>query len=77
MSASIRIKIMGGTDIENAYYDCAAVSERLGGISVETSFNGVNMFYHNQPLIEWHNEYNSRLFGIAKAESKGDLFHED
>lgn len=72
MSASIRIKIMGGTDIGNAYYDCAAVSERLGGISVETSFNGVNMFYHNQPLRKWYDEYKSRLFGIAKAESKGD-----
>ena len=68
VSASIRIKIIGGTDIEDAYYDCAVVSERLGGMSVETSFNGVEMFYHNQPLIEWHKEYKIRLYGVAHEE---------
>lgn len=68
MSASIRIKIMGGTDIKDAYYDCAVVSARLGEIAVETSFNGVEMFYHRQPLIEWHDEYRKRIYGPTKEE---------
>lgn len=68
MSASIRIKIMGGTDIEEAYFDCAKVSERLGGMSIETSFNGVEMFYHNQPLTEWEDEYHTRIYGISHEE---------
>ncbi len=68
MSASIRIKIMGGTNIVDAYFDCAIVSERLGGISVETNFNGVEMFYHNQPLTEWEDEYHTRIHGILHKE---------
>lgn len=40
MSAVIRIKILGGTDIEAAYHNCKMVSFLLGGISVENSFEG-------------------------------------
>ena len=63
MSASIRIKIMGGTDLDNAYEICAAISERLGGIAVETSFNGVEMFYHRQPRASWQEEYHRSVYG--------------
>lgn len=65
MSAAIRIKIMGGTDIEEAYHDCEKVSISLGGISVETSFNGVEMFYCRQPLGEWKDEYKKRIYGLS------------
>lgn len=66
MSASIRIKVMGGTDIETAYSDCEKVSASLGGISVETAFNGVEMFYHGQPLGEWKDEYKKAVYGPSK-----------
>ncbi len=65
MSAAIRIKIMGGTDIEEAYHDCEKVSISLGSISVETSFNGVEMFYCRQPLGEWKDEYKKRIYGLS------------
>lgn len=68
MSAIIRIKIMGGTDIEGAYYDCEKVSVALGGMSVETVFNGVIMLYHHQPFKEWEDEYYNEKFGRAKKE---------
>ena len=68
MSASIRIKIMGGTDLDNAYENCAAISERLGGIAVETSFNGVEMLYHRQPLAYWQEEYHRSVYGKTKKE---------
>ena len=69
MSASIRIKIIAGTDIVDAYFDCEKVSTALGGMSVETVFNGVNMLYHNQPVKVWEDEYCKEFFGKAK---KGD-----
>ena len=69
MSASIRIKIMGGSDIKDAYYDCAKVSTALGGMAVETVFNGVIMLYHHQPVKVWEAEYSKEFFGKAK---KGD-----
>ena len=69
MSATIRIKIMGGTDIEEAYHDCEKVSISLGGISVETSFNGVEMFYCRQPLCEWEDEYKGRIYGLSNEGS--------
>ena len=65
MSASIRIKIVGGTRIDEAYYDCENVSVHLGGISVETDFNGISMLYHHQPIKEWKDEYTSRLSGSS------------
>ena len=34
-------------------------------ISVETSFNGVKMFYCRQPLGEWKAEYKSGLYGLS------------
>ena len=67
MSASIRIKIMGGTDIEAAYSDCEKVSASLGGISVETSFNGVEMFYYCQPLGVWKDEYKKAVYGLLNV----------
>lgn len=69
MSASIRIKIIGGSDIKDAYYDCARVSSALGGIAVETVFNGIIMLYHHQPIGAWEVEYRKEYFGKAK---KGD-----
>ena len=57
MSASVRIEIIGGTNIETAYHDCANVSKHMGGIAVETKFNGVEMFYYRQGLKEWMNDY--------------------
>lgn len=68
MSASIRIKIMGGTCIEEAYENCAAASIRLGGMSVETSFNGVEMFYHGQTKSQWNHEYRIRIYGLSHKE---------
>lgn len=65
MSAAIRIKIMGGTDIESAYHDCEKVSLLLGGISVNTSFNGIEMFYCRQSLGEWKDEYKKRIYGLS------------
>ena len=65
MSAAIRIKIMGGTNIVEAYHDCKKVSSLIGGISVETSFNGVEMFYHHQKLSEWEDEYNKGIYGLS------------
>ena len=70
MIAAIKIKIMGGTDIAAAYYDCNDVSIRLGGVSVETSFNGVNMFYHHQSLIEWESEYNKGIYRLSNERSR-------
>ena len=67
MSASIRIKIIGGTDIKSAYYDCARISRELGGIAVETVFNGVIMLYHHQPVGEWEDEYRKERFGKANG----------
>ena len=66
MSVSIRVKVMGGTDIETAYFDCEKVSASLGGISVETSFNGVEMFYCHQPLSKWKDEYRERVYGLSE-----------
>ncbi len=66
MSASIRIKIFGGTDIMDAYYDCEKVSNALGGMSVETVFNGVIMLYYHQPIKEWEDEYYKEKFGKAQ-----------
>lgn len=68
MSASIRINIIGGTSIEEAYDDCEDISFQLGGISVETSFNGVEMFYHHQSRTEWRDEYLERIYGPTKNE---------
>lgn len=65
MRASIRIKIMGGTCIEEAYEYCAAASIYLGGMSVETSFNGVEMFYHGQTKSQWNDEYRMRIYGLS------------
>ena len=67
MSASIRIKIIAGSDIVDAYEDCADVSWRLGGISVEMDFNGVKMFYHHQSLKDWEEEYYKEIFGKSKG----------
>lgn len=69
MSARIRITITGGTDIKDAYHDCEDISIRLGGISVETIFNGVNMFYYHQSIKKWKEEYEKEIHGKAK---KGD-----
>lgn len=68
MSASIRIKIIGGTSIEAAYEDCAAASMYLGGMSVETNFNGVEMFYHGQTKSQWKDEYRMRTYGPSHEE---------
>ena len=70
MSASIRIKIIAGTDTVDAYDDCAAVSFRLGGISVETDFNDVEMLYHHQSLEDWKEEYYNEFFGRSKGGAK-------
>ncbi len=56
---------MGGTDIADAYYDCQRVSDSLGGIAVETLFNGVEMFFHGQLLEEWLNDFHTRVYGAV------------
>ena len=69
MSACIRIKILGGTSIENAYSDCARMSFALGGMSVETTFNGVEMFYyHGLTRKEWCDDYHRRIQCYGKKE---------
>lgn len=68
MSASIRINIMGGSSIADAYENCAALSERLGGISIETTFNGVEMFYHRQTMAQWFEDYYTRIHGKSHKE---------
>ena len=65
MSAAIRIKIIGGTHIAEAYFDCQKASSLLGGISVETSFNGVEMFYYGQTLGEWEDEYKKSIYRMS------------
>lgn len=71
MSACVRIEILGGTDIETAYSDCAQVSFALGGISVETTFNGVEMFYHCElTRKEWCDTYHKRI-GRGKEDGDG------
>ena len=65
MSAAIRIKIIGGTHIAEAYHDCKKMSSLLGSISAETSFNGVEMFYHGQTLGEWEYEYKKSIYGMS------------
>jgi hypothetical protein len=67
MSASIRIEILGGTDIMYAYADCQRVSLALDGISVETTFNGVEMFYYGQRPEQWWNEFHERIGRDKKA----------
>jgi hypothetical protein len=67
VSASIRIKIIAGTDIVDAYDDCAAVSSRLGGMSVETDFNGVEMVYHHQSLKDWKEGFHQEIYGKSKG----------
>lgn len=73
MSAIIRIDVTGGTDIKDAYYDCEGVSDRLGGISVETVFNGVNMLYCHQPVEEWIEEYHTEFFVKQRKETNSEL----
>lgn len=63
MSATIRIRILGGTNIQQAYSDCAQISFSLGGISVETDFNGIEMFYYGQSRKKWCDEYLDRIYG--------------
>ena len=70
MSACVRIKILGGTQIMDAYADCQRVSLSLGGIAVETTFNGVEMLYHGQRPEQWWNEFHERI-GRGK-EATGD-----
>lgn len=71
MSACVRIKILGGTDIETAYSDCARMSFALGGMSVETTFNGVEMFYYNGlTRKEWCDTYHKRI-GRGKEDGDG------
>lgn len=66
MSAAIRVDIIGGIDISVAHYDCQLVSHRLGGIAVETSFNGVEMLFHGQSREQWIEEYHKRVFGSSQ-----------
>ena len=71
MSASIRIKIMPGTSIADAYNDCARVSFKLGGaISVETDFNGVKMLYYHQSLEAWIKEFDAEIYRMSKGTEK-------
>lgn len=72
MSVSIRVKVMGGTDIKTAYLDCGKVSASLGGISVETDFNGVEMFYYHQSLDKWKDEYRKGVFGPSKEGAQSE-----
>ena len=67
MSASIKINIIVGTDISDAYDDCANVSSHLGGISVETDFNGIRMFYCHQSLEGWKKAYYKEIYGKSKG----------
>ena len=70
MSATIRIRILSCTDIRQAYSDCVQVSFSLGGISVETEFNGIEMSYHGQSREQWCDEYHHRLATYGKKEEK-------
>lgn len=57
MSLYVNAKVLGGTRIDQAFDDCAKLSNHLGGVSVGIKFNGVSMYYHGQSLTEWENEY--------------------
>lgn len=61
MSLYINAKVLGGTRIDRAFYDCANLSNLLGGVGVAIKFNGVSMYYHGQSLAEWENEYHQRI----------------
>lgn len=61
MSAVIRCEILGGTDIEKAYYDCASIGGATSA-SVSCVFNGVEMFWtYTTPLSEWIAEYHRKI----------------
>lgn len=57
MSLYVNATVLGGTHIDRAYYDCANLSNCLGGVSVAITFNGVSLYYHGQSLTEWEDEY--------------------
>lgn len=61
MSLYINATVLGGTHVDRAFYDCANLSNLLGGVSVAIEFNGVSMYYHGQSLTEWENEYHRRI----------------
>ena len=72
MSACVKIRILGGTDIEAAYSDCARMSFALGGMAVETTFNDVEMlYYHGLTRKEWVDTYYKRIGRGREATGDG------
>jgi hypothetical protein len=57
MSLFVNAVVLGGTPIDQAFEDCAKLSNCLGGVDVAIKFNGVSMYYYGQSLTEWEKEY--------------------
>ena len=54
---ALNVTILDDTDIEDAYDEIKALSEKLGGVKISTEFNGVKMLYHGQTEGVWEAEY--------------------
>lgn len=68
MSAVIRCEILGGTNIEEAYYDCALIGGATFA-SVSCVINGVEMFWVDHKTVdEWIAEYHQKIGKNDKGE---------
>lgn len=54
---AINVTVLDDTDIEDAYDEIKALSEKLGGVKITTEFNGVKMLYYGQTEGAWEAEY--------------------
>lgn len=61
MTISLKVEIIGGSDIEQAIKDARYLADRLG-VLVIFNFNGVHMAVSsNSNLEDKHNEYKTEL----------------
>ena len=54
---ALNVTVLDDTDIEDAYDEIKALSEKLGGVKIATEINGVRMLYHGQTEGAWEKEY--------------------
>ena len=54
---AINVTVLDDTDIEDAYDEIKALSEKFGGVKIATEFNGVKMLYYGQTEGVWEAEY--------------------
>ena len=51
------VETLNDTDILDAYAEIKALSEKLGGVKIKTTFNGVEMTYYGQSEGIWETQY--------------------